>query len=104
MMALSFPRRPRGRLTAARETQYQAARAAFCSAMIEIRARLDFSIGSRGWCYILEEYGLDKGEFNAAQALISDCRKTGELPLDIVAEDDAREFINVEQIDLETVE
>lgn len=99
LSSLSLPRRPRGRLSAAREAQYQVDRAAFCAAMIEIRARLDFSIGSRGWCYILEEYGLDKGDFDAAQALISDCRKSGELPLDIVAEDDAREFVNVERLD-----
>ncbi len=104
MSDLSLPRRPRGRLSAAREADYQADRAAFCAAMIEIRARLDFSIGSRGWCYILEEHGLDKGDFNAAQTLISDCRKTGELPLDIVAEDDAREFINVERVDRVSVE
>ncbi|WP_235920885.1 hypothetical protein [Brucella anthropi] len=99
MSALILPRRPRGRMNAAKEAEYQEARAAFCAAMIEIRSRLDFSIGSRGWCYILEEYGLDKGDFDSAQALISDCRKTGELPLDIVADDDAREFINLEALD-----
>lgn len=96
---LQLPKRPRGRLSAASAAIYDRQRANFCAAMIEIRSRLDFSIGSRGWCYILEEYGLDKGDFDAAQALISDCRKSGELPLDIVADDDARTFINLESLD-----
>ena len=104
MAALSLPRRPRGRLSQSREAEYQATRAAFCAAVIDLAASLDFSIGSRGWCYILEEHGLDKGDFDAAQALISDCRKTGELPLDIVADDDAREFVNLETIETESVE
>lgn len=99
---LQLPRRRRGRLSAVSAAAYDRQRADFCAAMIEIRSRLDFSIGSRGWCYILEEYGLDKGDFDAAQALISDCRKTGELPLDIVAEDDARNFINLEHLHDET--
>jgi hypothetical protein len=43
---------------------------------------------SRGWCYLLEGLGkIDKGEFNAAQKAINDCRKIGYLPIDFVAED-----------------
>lgn len=96
MSGVSIPRRPRGRMSAAGLAQYEADRAAFCSAIIEIDRSLDFKVGARGWAYILEEYGLAKGDFDLAQNLISDCRKTGELPLDIVAEDDAREFANLE--------
>ncbi len=102
--ALSLPRRLRGRLSAAAEAQYQERRRAFCAAILEIRARLDFAISARGWCYLLEEYGLNKGDFDAAEALINDCRKTGELPLDIAAEDGARRFSNVETPDTETPE
>lgn len=104
MSLLTLPRRPRGRLSAAKAEEHAQARAAFCEAILEIRSRLDFSIGSRGWCYILEEHGLDKGDFDAAQALITDCRKTGELPLNICAEDDAREFVNLEFLDESTPE
>ena len=43
---------------------------------------------SRGWCYLLEGLGkIHKGEFNACQRAINDCRKTGLLPIDFVAED-----------------
>ncbi len=50
---------------------------------------------------MLEEHGLNKGEFNQAQTLIVRCRKDGDLPLDIVARDDARKFEGLEEIDLD---
>ncbi len=52
--------------------------------------RLDFRVSARGWCYILEEHGLGKGDFDRAERIINRCRKDGPLPLDICAEDDAR--------------
>jgi hypothetical protein len=43
---------------------------------------------SRGWCYLIEGYNkIDKGEFDACQKAINDCRKLGLLPIDFVAED-----------------
>jgi hypothetical protein len=43
---------------------------------------------SRGWCYLLEGLGkIHKGEFDACQKAINDCRKIGLLPIDFVAED-----------------
>src|SRR5262249_17381330 len=43
--------------------------------------------------------GLDKGQFDDAQGLIVECRRRRLLPMDIVAEDDARAFENLEQLD-----
>jgi hypothetical protein len=60
---------------------------------------MDFAVGSRGWCYILERHCLRKGEFDAAQKLITECRRTGALPLDICAEDTSRETVGIEQLD-----
>jgi hypothetical protein len=60
---------------------------------------LDFGVGSRGWCYLLEPHGLRKGDFDAAEKLINDCRKSGDLPLDICAEDVSRRTLGVEEID-----
>jgi hypothetical protein len=85
-----FPRQRRGRPTAATKERYQHDLEAFCAAIRKINSTLDFQVSSRGWCYILEEYGLGKGDFNAAQALINDCRKTGLLPIGICAEDESR--------------
>jgi hypothetical protein len=39
---------------------------------------------------------LRKGAFDVAERLITDCRKSGDLPLDICAEDDARETIGLQ--------
>jgi hypothetical protein len=52
---------------------------------------MDFAVGSRGWAYILERHGLRKGDFDAAEAKITEFRKSGDLPLDICAEDASRE-------------
>jgi hypothetical protein len=60
---------------------------------------LDFKVGSRGYCYLLEEHGLRKGDFDEAEKRITECRKSGDLPLDICADDAARETIGVETLD-----
>jgi hypothetical protein len=65
---------------------------------------MDFEVGSRGWCYILEQHGLVKGDFDAAQDLITDCRKSGELPLDICAEDESRGTVGLQELDDPDVE
>jgi hypothetical protein len=96
---IEFPWRGRGRQSAEAEARYEEQLQAFCAAILEINSSLDFQVSARGWCYILEEYGLNKGDFDKAQTLMAQCRKDGLLPLNIVAEDSAREFINVEDID-----
>jgi hypothetical protein len=93
---LALPRRRRGRQTPEGEAEYQARRAAFCRLILQIRSTMDFDVGSRGWCYILESHGPTKGDFDAAQSLITDCRKTGDLPLAICAEDNSRETIGLQ--------
>jgi hypothetical protein len=96
--ALALPRRGRGRTSASAELQYQSALKAFCSEIVQIRSTLDFDLSARGWCYILEDHGLKKGDFSAAEGLIADCRKSGLLPIDIVGEDGSRSFENLEEI------
>jgi hypothetical protein len=99
MSAISLlPTRGRGRPSPAAEAQYRQQVAAFCNLIREIKSSMDFAVGSRGWCYILERHGLRKGDFDAAQRLITDCRKSGDLPLDICAEDASRETIGLEQL------
>jgi len=87
---ITIPTRSRGRQSAAAITRYQAQLAEFADAIRELATRSDFAVSSRGWCYILEEHGLKKGDFDKAQGLINDCRLSGLLPLDICAEDEAR--------------
>ena len=94
-----LPKRRRGRQSPESEAGYREKVEAFCKLIRQIHSTLDFAVGSRGWCYLLEEHGLTKGEFDAAEKLITACRKSGDLPLDICAEDASRETIGVEQID-----
>jgi len=99
-----LPKRGRGRQSPSRESQYHDEVSAFCRLVTQIASTLDFKVSSRGWGYILEEHGLLKTEFDAAQKLINDCRKSGDLPIDICAEDEARLTDNLEDIDEETPE
>lgn len=102
---ITFPRRGRGRQTVQAEERYQDDVRAFCEEIKQIASRLDFQISSRGWCYQLEgENIITKGDFDAAQTLINDCRKSGLLPIDICSTDDAREFISVESLDYPNIE
>lgn len=101
--ALSLPTRSRGRQSAAAAAAFDAELEAWCEALLQMASRLDFKVSSRGWCYLLEEDGLAKGDFARAQSLINDCRKSGRLPLDFCAEDSAREFDGLERLDADSV-
>lgn len=70
---------------------------AFANALIDICNSIGFKISSRGWCYQLEGYGLlTKDQFNRVESIINACRRRGYLPIDFVAEEDARQFSGVE--------
>ncbi len=100
---IKLPRRSRGRQSSKAEAAYQDALHQFCEAILQINSSLDFQVASRSWCYLLEEYGLLKGDFDDAQKVLVQCRKDGLLPLDIVAEDSAREFNNLESINASSI-
>jgi hypothetical protein len=94
-----LPRRPPHRPSAAINTAYQTKVGEFCARLLEVRSRLDFDPGSRGWAYLLEgDRLIDKDELDAAQDLINNCRKSGDLPLDFCCEDDKRAAENLERI------
>jgi hypothetical protein len=98
-MTLILPRLSRGRPSPAARDAYDVDLRQFCELITEINSRLEFQVSSRGWCYILEEHGLKKGDFDGAQDLMAECRRQRLLPMDIVAEDGARAFENIEYID-----
>jgi hypothetical protein len=102
---LSLPvSRGRGRPTKAQQAIDAERKRVWCAAIMEIKGRLDFEIGTREWCYLLEESGLSKSDFDKAEGLLVECRKAGLLPLDIVIEDNARRPAGLETIDGKTVE
>ena len=97
-----LPKLPPHRPSAAAKAAYLKGVKAFCKTLLKVQSGLDFQVGSRGWAYILEgERSINKNEIDAAQTLINDCRKNGDLPLDFCSEDDKRSAENVEQIDAE---
>ena len=98
-----LPKRQRGRQSPKAEAKYREQLAAFCALIQQIKSTMDFAVGSRGWCYILERHGLRKGDFDTAEQLITACRKSGDLPLDICAEDASREAVNLEQLDQDDI-
>jgi hypothetical protein len=93
MSAITLPIRARGAPSPRQEASYRRDLSAWCEAILEINSTLDFRVSSRGWCYILEQNGvLTKGDFDKAQRLINDCRKSGDLPIDICSEDEGRQI------------
>ena len=100
MSNLVLPKRANGTMSAADKAVYFAARRAFCDAVLQVNSTLDFKVSARGWAYIFENRGvITKDELDACQKLINECRKTGELPLDICSVDESRSFEGVEYID-----
>ena len=75
----------------------------FAKELMAIQELIDFKISSRGWCYQMEQERLiNKDSFDKVEMLINKCRKRGILPVDFVAEEDARAFKGVEYPELET--
>ena len=99
-----LPRRSRGRQSTEAIVKYRTALKRFCDLIVEMNSTLDFRVSSRGWCYLLEPHGLLKGDFDYAQGVINDARKSGDLPLDICSEDDGRATENLERLDDTTPE
>ena len=98
MTAITIPKRRTGRQSPAAIERYDRDLGEFCAALKQIDSPLEFKVSSRGWCYLLEESGLNKGDFDSAQGLINDCRKDGHLPIDFVIVDNARAFDGQEVI------
>lgn len=66
--------------------------------LIDISRTIGFKVSSRGWCYLMEQAGhIDKSQFSKVENAINNCRRVGVLPVDFVAEEDARAFSGVEK-------
>jgi hypothetical protein len=89
---LTVPRRGKGNQSFADRARFEQEMRDFAAGILQIKStiRLSRMPGIRGWCYILEEHGLPKGDFNLAVDRINQCRKNGLLPIDICGEDASR--------------
>lgn len=69
----------------------------FSDILQKMSRTIGFKVSSRGWCYLMEQAGyINKGQFDKIDSAINRCRKEGYLPVDFVAEEDARAFSGVE--------
>jgi hypothetical protein len=75
----------------------------FVSYLLRFRSTLDFTPGTRGWCYLIEQDGkLGKSQFDLMEDLLGDWRKAGLIPLDFVTADEKRAPLNLESLDEST--
>lgn len=64
--------------------------------MQDISNKAGFKMSARGWCYQMEQLGLiQKNEFGKVEDAINACRRQGFIPVDFVAEEDARSFKSI---------
>lgn len=104
MKCILLPRRGRGAQSAAAKDLFKQRLSEWCREIIRIADTMDYNIGSRDWCYVLEVAGsLTKGEFDAGEKLITACRKNGQLPVDICVIDNGRPTANLKFIDRTSV-
>jgi hypothetical protein len=65
--------------------------------LIEMSETIGFKVSSRGWCYLMEQAGhINKSQFDKVGDAVNRCRVEGLIPVDFVAEEDARAFAGVE--------
>ena len=69
----------------------------FSNELESLSHQIGFKVSSRGWAYLLENRRvINKDQFDKVTNLINRCRRVGLLPIDFVAEEDARAFKGVE--------
>lgn len=68
----------------------------FADMVQDLSDQIGFKVSARGWCYLMEQAGhIDKSQFNKIEDVINRCRRKGILPVDFVAEEDARAFSGI---------
>jgi hypothetical protein len=83
---------------------YAKDRLEFVEFLKEQQDAIGFPVSARGWCYLMEQKNyVDKSQFDKIEEVINRCRKEGLLPVDFVAEEDARAFAGLEKTSRETM-
>lgn len=100
-----LPTRKRGRRSHTDRRNYDLDVKRFCERVLEWDKLNTFRMSARGWCYLLEQHGeITKGEFDAASALINECRKNGMLPVDIVSQNERTGTDGIERLAWDNVD
>lgn len=68
----------------------------FAEILTEMSDNIGMKVSARGWCYLMEQAGhITKAQFDKVETVINKARREGILPVDFVAEEDARAFSGV---------
>lgn len=69
----------------------------FSQTLKKISEEIGFKISARGWGYQLEGFKLvTKEQFDLVENVVNECRGKGFLPIDFIAEEEARRFSGIE--------
>ena len=82
--------KPGGQKKGAKEEYIDSLRV-FAEDIKEAQRGIDFSMSARGWCYIMEQFGLEKSDFERGQIWINECRFYGFLEPGFILEDESHE-------------
>jgi hypothetical protein len=102
-----FPRRRKGRMKKVEYIEYEEKVKQFGIDLQALEHEMlgkttineDEKTSSRGWCYLLQNFGtINKDEFEMVDAMITNCRKMGYMPINFVAADVKRKWYNVESL------
>ena len=82
--------KPGGQKKGAKEEYIDSLRV-FAEDIKEAQRGIDFQMSARGWCYIMEQFGLEKSDFERGQIWINECRLYGFLEAGFILEDESHE-------------
>ncbi len=82
--------KPGGQKRGAKE-EYIDSLQVFAEDLQETQRGIDFQMSARGWCYIMEQFGLKKSDFERGQIWINECRYYGFLEPGFILEDESHE-------------
>jgi len=90
-MGIRFPtKKPRGGQRTGADEKHIASLRVFAEDIKEVRKGMDFPLSARGWCYIMEQYGLKKGDFKKyGEKWIRECRVYGFFEPGFILEDES---------------
>ncbi len=88
-MNITLPlRKGRGGQTAEWKELYQESLRTFAGHLKALQANIDFNMSVRGWCYVLEPYGLSKADFDWMQGQFNYMRRIGLIEPKFILEEE----------------
>ncbi|MBA7576299.1 hypothetical protein ES695_13770 [Candidatus Atribacteria bacterium 1244-E10-H5-B2] len=84
--------KPGGQKKGAKEEYIDSLRV-FAEDIKEAQRGIDFQMSARGWCYIMEQFGLEKSDFDDGEQFIKECRIYGFLKPGFILEEEGHKVV-----------